>query len=57
MVGVNLFADHLIKGNFSKLAQVVIQFKEFSKISEKLELHDVGWKYLPQNILKKVLIL
>ena len=42
-LGVNSFVDHLIEGNFPKLknwAQVkchpVIQFKEFSKISEKI---------------------
>ena len=40
--------------NFSKLKNLnqvkcspVIQFKEFSKI-DKIELHDVIWKYLPQ---------
>ena len=55
-LGVNSFVGHLIEGNFPKLknwAQVkchpLIQFKEFSKISEKIELHDVRWKYIPQK--------
>ena len=58
LVGVNSFVHHLIEGNFPKLknwAQVkcnpVIQFKAFSEISEKIELHDVRWKYLPQKIM------
>ena len=56
MVGLNLLFDHLIEGNFPKLknwAQVkcspVIHFKEFSKISEKMELHNLRWKYPPQK--------
>ena len=58
-VRANSFVDHLIDGNVPKLknwAQVkchpVIQFKAFSKISEKIELHDVRWKYLPQKIIE-----
>ena len=49
-----------VLGNFPKLknwAQIkchpVIQFKIFSKISEKIELYDVRWKkYLPQKIIE-----
>ena len=58
-MGVNSFVDHLINGNLPKLrnwgqvkCNLVIQFKEFSKISRKIELHDVRWKYFPQKIIK-----
>ena len=50
MAGINSIVDHLIECNFSKFknwAQVkcnpVIQFKEFSNISEKIELYDAEW--------------
>ena len=48
MVRANLFTDNLIEGNFIVLkhwAQAkcnsVIQFKEFSKTSKKIEMYDV----------------
>ena len=56
MLVVNSFVDHLVEDNFPKLknwthvkCNPVIQFKEFSKMSEKIELHDVRWKYILQN--------
>ena len=54
MVVVNSFAEHLIEGNLPNLKNwtqckyhPVIQFHKFSKVLEKMELHDVIWKYFP----------
>ena len=50
------FVDHLIKDNFPKLkswthvkCNPVIQFKEFPRISEKIELHHIRWKNIPRK--------
>ena len=47
-MAVNSFVDHLIAGKFPKFRNwarlkynSVIQFKEFPKILEKIELHDL----------------
>ena len=59
---VNSFVNHLIKSNSEtqKQTQVkcnpVIPFKEFSNISEKIELHDVRWKYFSQINIKVVIL-